>query len=179
MGANNQPRIVAVATANPPQRFTQEEVLRLAGYTRPVARDIFLNSDIDYRHLYIDPETAHPGEDLDTLHRRYREGAVLIGRQAAERCLQQAGLTADDIDCILVCSCTGYLCPDLSTILVKELGLPARVQRGSLLGLGCAGALPTLQRAYGHARACPGHTVLVVAVENCSAAYYIDDTIET
>ena len=174
-----QPRIAAVATANPPNRFTQEEILRLAGYTRPVARDIFLHSDIDYRHLYIDPETAHPAEDLDTLHRRYREGAVLIGRQAAERCLQQAGLTADDIDCILVCSCTGYLCPDLSTILVKELGLPGRVQRGALLGHGCAGAMPTLQRAYDHALAYPEHRVLVVAVEICSATYYIDDTLET
>ena len=174
-----QPRIAAVATANPPNRFTQEEILRLAGYTRPIARDIFLNSDIDYRHLYIDPETARPGEDLDTLHRRYAEGAVLIGRQAAARCLEQAGLSPGDVDCILICSCTGYLCPDLSTILVKELGLPGRVQRGALLGHGCAGAMPTLQRAYDHALAYPEHRVLVVAVEICSATYFLDDTLET
>jgi predicted naringenin-chalcone synthase len=179
MGTNNQPRIVTVATATPPQRFTQEEILRLAGYTRPVARDIFLHSDIDYRYFYIDPVTARPGEDLDTLHRRYREGAVLIARQAAERCLAQAGLAPADVDCILVCSCTGYLCPDLSTILVKEMGLPAHVQRGALLGHGCAGAMPGLQRAYDHATAYPEHRVLLVAVEICSAAYYIDDTLET
>lgn len=183
MTANQQPqaapRIVAVATANPPLRFTQEEVLRLAGYTRPIEREIFLNSDIDYRHLYIDPSTATPEEDLDTLHRRYREGALLIARQAAERCLEQAGLEPTQVDCILVCSCTGYLCPDLATVLVKEMGLSTRAQRGSLLGLGCAGALPTLQRAYDHARAYPDHTVLLVAVEICSAAYYIDNTIET
>lgn len=175
----NQPRIAAVATATPPDRFTQEEVLRMAGYTRPVARDIFMNSDIDYRYLYVNPATDHPGEDLDKLHRRYREGAVLIARQAAERALEKAGLAADDIDCILVCSCTGYLCPDLSSILAKEMGLPSRVQRGALLGHGCAGAMPTLQRAYDHARAYPEHRVLMVAVEICSAAYYIDDTVET
>lgn len=181
MTDHNLPRIEAVATANPPYRFTQEEVLRLTGYTRPIARDIFLNSDIDTRYLHINPATATTPdeEDLDTLHRRYREGAIQIARQAAERCLAQAGLSADDVDCILVCSCTGYLCPDLATILVKEMGLPARVQRGSLLGLGCAGALPTLQRAYDHARAYPEHRVLLVAVEICSAAYYIDDTLET
>ena len=174
-----QPRIAAVATANPPNRFTQEEVLNLIGYTRPIAREIFLNSDIDYRYLYVDPETARPGEDLDTLHRRYTEGAVLIGRQAAERCLERAGLTPADVDCILVASCTGYLCPDLSTIFVKELGLPGRVQRGALLGHGCAGAMPALQRGYDHALAYPGHRVLVVAVEICSATYFIDDTVET
>jgi predicted naringenin-chalcone synthase len=175
----NQPRITAVATATPPDRFTQEEVLQMAGYTRPIARDIFMNSDIDYRYLYVNPATDHPGEDLDKLHRRYREGAALIARQAAERSLEKAGLTTDDVDCILVCSCTGYLCPDLSTVLVKEMGLASRVQRGALLGLGCAGAMPTLQRAYDHARAYPDHRVLMVAVEICSAAYYIDDTLET
>lgn len=181
MPDQSQPRILAVATANPPYRFTQEEVLRLLGYTRPMAREIFLHSDIDHRYLHVDPATVTTPdeEDLDTLHRRYREGAVLLGRQAAERCLAQAGLAAADVDCILVCSCTGYLCPDLSTILVKELGLPARVQRGALVGLGCAGALPTLQRAYDHARAYSEHRVLLVAVEICSAAYYIDDTLET
>ena len=57
-GGNNQPCTVAMATATPPNRFTHEEVLRLAGYTRPLARDIFLNSDIDYRHLYSEPATA-------------------------------------------------------------------------------------------------------------------------
>jgi predicted naringenin-chalcone synthase len=179
MTSPDQPRIVAVATATPPNRFTQEEVLRLAGYTRPLVREIFLNSDIDHRYFYIDPATAKPGEDLDTLHQRYREGALLIARQSAERCLAKAGLTADDVDCILVCSCTGYLCPDLSTRLVKEMGLPTGVQRGALLGLGCAGAMPTLQRAYDHAKAYPDHRVLAVAVEISSAAYYIDDTLET
>jgi len=181
MSSDTQPRIAAVATANPPFRFTQEEVLRLLGYERPVARDIFLNSDIDTRYLHVDPAavTRPEDEDLDTLQRRYREGAVLIARQAAERCLARAGLAPAEVDCILVCSCTGYLCPDLATILVKEMGLASRVQRGSLLGLGCAGALPTLQRAYDHARAYPEHNVLAVAVEICSAAYFIDDTIET
>lgn len=181
MSEDNQPRIAAVATATPPFRFTQEDVLRLLGYTRPIAREIFLNSDIDARYLYVDPSrvTRPEDEDLDTLQQRYRDGAVLIARQAAERCLEKAGLAAAEVDCILVCSCTGYLCPDLATILVKEMGLPARVQRGSLLGLGCAGALPTLQRAYDHARAYPEHNVLAVAVEICSAAYYLDDTIET
>ncbi|MBI4467221.1 MAG: type III polyketide synthase [Acidobacteria bacterium] len=181
MTDQNHPRIVSVGTATPPFRFTQDEVLRLLGYDRPIAREIFLNSDIEVRYLHVDPArvTTPDEEDLDVLHRRYREGALLIARQAAERCLAQAGLGPADVDCILVCSCTGYLCPDLATILVKEMGLPWRVQRGSLLGLGCAGALPTLQRAYDHAQAYPDHRVLAVAVEICSAAYYIDNTLET
>lgn len=173
------PRLLAVATAHPPRRFTQKEAYQLAGYKSRRILDIFLNSDIDYRYLYLEPEGFQPTEDPDQLHRRYREGAVQIARAAAERCLEQAGLLPADVDCILVCSCTGYLCPDLATILVKEMGLAPSVQRGSLLGLGCAGALPTLQRAYDHACAYPEHRVLVVAVEICSAAYFIDDSLET
>lgn len=173
------PRILSVATANPPRRFTQQEVLRLAGYTKPVARKIFFNSDIDTRYLFFDPDHDTTSETLDSLHQRYREGAVLLAHQAAKRCLEEAGLAPCDVDCILVSSCTGYLCPDLATILVKEMRLPDHVQRGSLLGLGCAGALPGLQRASDHARAYDDHIVLFIAVEICSAAYYIDDTMET
>lgn len=173
------PRVVGLATANPPRRFTQEETYQLAGYKSRRVHDIFLNSDIDYRYLYLEPEGFQPTEDPDQLHRRYREGAVRMARAVAEKCLAQAGLRPQDIDCILVCSCTGYLCPDLATILVKEMSLAPSVQRGTLLGLGCAGALPTLQRAFDHACAYPEHRVLVVAVEICSAAYFIDDSLET
>ena len=151
----------------------------MAGYTQPAARRIFENSDIDFRHLFLEPSDKPGSESLDDLHRRYKQGAMLLARQAAERCLAQAGLAARDVDCILVCSCTGYLCPDLSTILVKEMGLRPCVQRGSLLGLGCAGALPGLQRAYDHAVAYPEHRVLLIAVEICTAAYFKDDTMET
>jgi polyketide synthase Type III len=177
----NTPRIAAIGTANPPYGFTQEEILRLLGYTRPIARDIFLNSDIDRRYLHVNPAavTTPDDEDLDVLHRRYREGALLIARQAADQALDRAGLTTADVDCVLVASCTGYLCPDLATILVKEMNLPGRVQRGALLGHGCAGAMPLLQRAYDHARAHPERRVLAVAVEICSAAYFIDETLET
>ena len=48
-----------------------------------------------------------------------------------------------------------------------------------MIGLGCAGALPALQRACDFAEAHPGRIALVLAVEVCSACYYVDDTLET
>ena len=176
---DSQPGIIALGTATPSRSFTQEEVLNLIGYTQPVARRIFLNSDIDRRYLFIEPGDHVPEETLEDLQDRYHRGAVHLAREAAQRCLDEAGISPQDVDCILVCSCTGYLCPDLSTILVKELGLSRRAQRGALLGHGCAGALPGLQRAYDHACAYPDHRVLLIAVEICSAAYYVDDALET
>jgi 3,5-dihydroxyphenylacetyl-CoA synthase len=173
------PRIVATGTAIPPHCFTQEEVLRMVGYTQPAARKIFRNSEVDTRYFFIEPGNNVPRESLDELQARYRQGALLLARQAAECCLTRAGLQPEAVDCILICSCTGYLCPDLATLLVKEMGLSRRVQRGALLGHGCAGALPGLQRAYDHACAYPDHRVLLVAVEICSATYYVDETLET
>jgi predicted naringenin-chalcone synthase len=163
----------------PPRRFTQEETFGLLGYTSPRVRQIFLNSDIDYRYFWANPEGFTPDETPDQFHRRYKEGAMHLGCLAAREALHRAGLEPTDLDAIFVASCTGYLCPDLSTMLIGHLGLRGDVQRGALLGHGCAGAMPLLQRASDHALAYPGHRVLAIAAEICSASYYIDNTLET
>jgi 3,5-dihydroxyphenylacetyl-CoA synthase len=173
------PVILSCATAVPPHRFTQEETFVLCGYSSPRIRQIFLNSDIDFRHFWHDSEQFVVNETLDEMHVRYQKGARQLAAQAALRALAQAGLVVTDIDCVLVATCTGYLCPDLSTLLVSDLGLRSDVQRGALLGHGCAGALPLLQRASDHARANPGSRVLAIAVEICSACYFFDSSMET
>lgn len=173
------PAILSCATALPPRRFTQEETFRLLGYSSPRIRQIFLNSDIDYRHFWGDPEGFRPTETPDQLHARYKEGAMRLACLAAKNAMQAAALDPAQVDAILVASCTGYLCPDLSTMLVGHLDLRRDVQRGALIGHGCAGAMPLLQRAHDHARAYPGRRVLAIAVEICSATYYIDGSLET
>jgi len=59
------------------------------------------------------------------------------------------------------------------------MGFGKNVQRASIIGLGCAGAVPTLQRAADFVRANPGRKALMLAVEICSACYYVDNTLET
>jgi predicted naringenin-chalcone synthase len=173
------PLMLSCATAVPPRRFTQEETCRLLGYTNPRIQQIFLNSDIDYRHFWAEPEGFTPDETPDQFHARYKQGARHLACLAARDALTRAGLEPTDVDAIFVASCTGYLCPDLSTMLVGHLGLRGDVQRGALLGHGCAGAMPLLQRAGDHAMAYPGHRVLAIATEICSASYYIDSSTET
>lgn len=46
------PKIVAVATATPPRRFTQGAILALAGYTDERRHGFFAQSDIDGRALW-------------------------------------------------------------------------------------------------------------------------------
>jgi len=59
------------------------------------------------------------------------------------------------------------------------MGFRNDVQRTSIVGLGCAGAVPTLQRAVDFVRANPSRVALMLAVEICSACYYVDNSIET
>jgi predicted naringenin-chalcone synthase len=151
----------------------------MAGYESQRILDIFLNSDIDCRHFYIDPETFSREETPDQLNQRYAQGAMEIGCRAVERCLHSAGLTPRDIDLFAVCTCTGYLCPDLGSRLIGHMKFREEVERAPLLGLGCAGAMPTLQRAWDYAAARPGRKALMLAVEICSASYFIDNSLET
>ncbi len=45
-----------------------------------------------------------------------------------------------------------------------------------VVGLGCGAAVPTLRTAHGFLAANPQATVATVAVEICSAAFYVDDS---
>ena len=58
------PRIAAVATATPAERFTQAELLRMAGYDDARRRGFFEASDIAGRHLFIDRATFRPDESV-------------------------------------------------------------------------------------------------------------------
>lgn len=176
---SRNPQVLGIGTANPAPRFTQEEAYRLAGYDSQRILEIFLNSDIDTRHFYVDIENINRHETPDELNQRYLRGAMEIGERAITNCLDTAGLKTRDVDLLVTCSCTGYVCPDVGTRLIAQMGFRRDVERAPMMGLGCAGALPTLQRASDYARAHPGRKALMLAVEICSAAYFIDHTLET
>ena len=102
-----------------------------------------------------------------------------IGCRAIRMCLGSAGFSERDVDLFVLCTSTGYTCPDLASRLIAHMGFRSGVQRAPILGLGCGGALPSLQRACDFAQSRPGQVALVLTVEICSACYYRDDTLET
>ena len=179
-----QPRIIGIGRANPPTRYSQREIYDLSWKYVPLYRNsrieqIFMNSDIEYRHFTFDKETFVPDESADDLHARFEEHAAPLAGEAVLRCLEDAGAVPGDVDFIVAVTCTGYLCPGLSAILIRDLGLRTNLQRADLVGMGCAGAMPGLQRAYDYVMAYPKRKALLVTVEICSACYYIDESVET
>ena len=177
------PKIAGVATATPRYRFDQRTVLSMAGYGDAQRAGFFANSQIEGRYLYFDPETFKPGETpretVDELNDRFQRGAVELATEAVSRAVARAGWRPEDVDFLATTTCTGRLCPSLDAHLVRTLGLRPQVQRVHVGDTGCAAALVALQQCWNHLHAFPRHRAVMVAVELCSAAYFLDDRLES
>jgi len=171
-------QIEAIGLANPPRRFSQDEAFQMAGYTSPRILEIFRNCDIDFRHFYVAPRQVRE-ETPSELNQRYLRGAMETGCRAVAACLQEARSKVTDIDLLVVCTSTGYVCPDLGSRLIAHMGFRSDIHRAAMVGLGCAAALPALQHACDFVRAHPERKALMLAVEICSACYFVDDTMDT
>src|SRR5216683_272392 len=173
------PKIAAVATATPRWRYDQATVLRMSGYDDPRRMGFFSNSLIETRHLYMDPETFTPDESVDQINDRWRRGAVEVGQAAVARAIERAGWRREDVDFLATTTCTGRVCPSLDAQIINELGLKSTIQRVHVGDTGCASAMVAMQQTCNHLRAFPDHRAVMVAVEICSAAYFLDDRLES
>jgi len=151
----------------------------MAGYADARRRGFFSASDIAGRHLWIDPARFRPDETVDELDARFREGALALAESAAGAALMAAGWRPDDVDFVATTTCTGRLTPSVDAHLIARLGARSDVQRVHVGDTGCASAMVALQQAWNHLHAFPRHRALVVAVEICSAAYFLDDRLES
>lgn len=178
--------ITGIGTANPPQRYTQEEcwvaLQESAQYkhlnrrARAVLQKVLLGENgIRTRYLALNPLTEVFDATPDKLHQRFARHAPVLAVQAAASALHQAGHQADEIDAIIVSTCTGYLCPGLTSYVAENLGLRPDVLGLDLVGQGCGAALPNLRTAEAFLTAKRCQRVLSVCVEICSAAFYIDN----
>jgi len=111
----------------------------------------------------------------DTLHQRFRDHAPRLASDAARQALESAGCEVQAIDAVVVSTCTGYLCPGLTSYVTEMVGLRADVVPLDLVGQGCGAALPSLGAAEALLTSGRAEHVLVICVEICSAAFYVDN----
>ena len=110
----------------------------------------------------------HSWRERSTL---YIENARKLMRQAAEECLDQAGLVPDDIGGIAVVSTTGVATPSLDALLIEDMALRRDISRLPVFGLGCAGGVIGLNRVAELARGQPGKKWLFIVVELCGLTF--------
>jgi len=175
-----------LGTSNPPKRYTKAqcwEAFRMSDWFRrldrrahAIAEAVLLHDNgIDARRLALASLDEVFQIDPDTLHRRFLTHAPVLATDAAVKALDDAALAANCIDAVIVSTCTGYLCPGLSSYVVESLGLRRDVLCFDLVGQGCAAALPNWRLAKALlAERETGH-VLTICVEVSSAAMYLDN----
>ena len=178
--------ITGLGTANPPYRYTQADCLQaLEGsrqflQLRPVSQLLLTRilqsaHGVAARHFALDDLAQAFDLAPDTLHRRFLDTAPTLAAQAAGEALGEAGLTPADIDAVVISTCTGYLCPGLTSYVIERMGLRPDVLALDLVGQGCGAAIPNLRTAEALLGAGRAQHVLSVCVEVCSAALYLDD----
>src|SRR5690348_9875910 len=177
---------IGLGTAAPPQRYAQRECWDAVQHTELFARlkprshailkkVLCSDNGVATRHLSI--ETLAEAFQLtpDTLQTRFTNHAPALATEAAQRALQDATCAPSEIDAVLISTCTGYLCPGLTSYVSERLGLRADVFTLDLVGQGCGAALPNLRTAEALLAARRAEKVLSVCVEVCSAALFLDD----
>jgi alkylresorcinol/alkylpyrone synthase len=177
----------ALATASPPTSYTQAECLALASASPAVQTHLnrrsrlilstILRGDsgVATRQFAVRDIQRIFDLDADALNEAYRQAAPALAADALRPALAQAGLAPADLDALIICTCTGYLCPGVTSYVAEKLGLRADAWLQDLVGLGCGAAIPALRATDAILAARPGATVACVAVEVCSAAFYLDD----
>src|SRR5207302_1218879 len=180
--AVSYPTIAATATALPPYTITRDDVKYYMGrvFDIPERRleammSIVDNAQVHQRHAIFPLDYTIEPRALSKTNNEYIEHAVKLGREAAEKCLERAGLKPEDIDLIITVSCTGFMIPSLDAHLIHLMGFRPNVRRMPFTELGCAAGAMALGRAADYLKAHPGGNVLIIAVELPSLTFQRKD----
>jgi predicted naringenin-chalcone synthase len=178
--------ITGLGTAAPPQRYGQAECWealqsapqfqKLKPRSRAILQKILTGRNgIATRHLALEKLADAFAIQPDVLHARFLRHAPLLATQAGGRALARSETPPRAIDALIVSTCTGYLCPGLTSYVSERLGLRPDVLALDLVGQGCGAALPNMRAGEALLASKRCECVLSICVEVCSAAFYLDD----
>lgn len=175
-------RIAAVGSALPPHFYNQNELIE--AFKRHWSRRHFNLERLERLHRNVLVGGRHlalPIEDYDELttwgkaNDAWIRVAQEIGGEAVNAALTAAGLSVDDVGCLITVTVTGVATPSLDARLMNRLGLPATVKRVPIFGLGCVAGTAGVARAADYVRAFPDEAAVLLSVELCSLTLQRDD----
>ncbi len=176
-------KITDIATAKPDFQLSQKKLLGMIRRKRRLSRaeDVLykrflLDKGIETRNFAVSRSRDLFIEDPDNLITRFQKEAARLSVSAIKKCLQRSAIHKKAIDCIIVTTCTGYLCPGLTSYIIEEAGLREDIFAVDIAGMGCGGALPAIWSAYNFLKAHKESTAIVVSTEISSAAIFWDES---
>ena len=168
-------RIASAATAFPPNLYAQESItsaLRQVwgeSLRKPAALDrLHTNCGVKQRHFvgtidqYLSLQTFGQANDL------WIEAAQQLGEEAILRAAASADIDLASLGAIFFVSVTGIASPSIDARLINRMGLPSRIKRIPIFGLGCVAGAAGIARASDYVRAFPDESALLLSVELCS-----------
>ena len=173
------PHLLSLATAVPPYRLRQADVVAFARrlFAERPREDlerllpVYANAGIETRYSCVPLEWYEQDHGWAEKNDLYVRHALDLSEQATRACLERAALGVEAIDAIVVASTSGIATPSLDARLAERLPLRRDVTRLPIFGLGCAGGVLGLARAAALAQAMPGAKVLFVVVELCGLTF--------
>lgn len=180
--------IASVAVAAPPYTLDQAEVEafltehysgKLSRRSRKIIHRILAHPSVVHRRFAFKDPRCLINEDPDSRIARFTDWALELTKRAIVNALTEAGLTVAAVSGLVVNTCTGYICPGISTYLVEKLGLSHQIRAYDLVGSGCGGAVPNLQIGEDMLRGGGDGVVLSVSVEICSATFQMGDDLSS
>lgn len=178
--------LLSVSSSFPQNSFTQQECLAgmknadfwpLLNERSRWLLERILNGDtgINKRHFALDELSQAWMRGAEALNNSYEKEAPALAAKAVEKAVKKAGYDLQEVDAIFLSSCTGYLCPGATSYVAEILGLREDVFLQDMTGLGCGAAVPLFRAAKGVIADNADAVVVTVAVEVCSAAFYVED----
>jgi len=175
-------KIAAVGSALPPHYYDQETLLaalrrRWSGryFNLDRLERLHKNVLVGGRHL------ALPIEEYDELttwgkaNDAWIRVAQEVGETAVRNALDRARLSTSDVDALIFVTVTGVATPSIDARLMNRLGLPPRVKRMPIFGLGCVAGAAGIARAADYVRGYPDQVAVLLSVELCSLTLQPED----
>ena len=181
---NESVSIASLGLATPPHAVKQSEaeafmrshyskVLEPRSLSKMIK--IFAHPSVLNRYIAVKDLECLVNEEQDARIDRFTHWAVALSSEAIKSALEQAGITSDDVTGLVVNTCTGYICPGISTYLLEKLGFLNNIRIHDLVGSGCGGSIPNLQVCRDMIQGNRDEVVVSVSVEICSATFQMAD----
>ncbi len=176
--------IASIAVASPPFSADQAEVERhlmerysgmLSTRSRTLLHSLLTHPAVRRRRFAIDDPNGFLNEDQDGRISRFTRWSIDLSAEAIRKALLGAGVSVGDVAGLVVNTCTGYICPGISTYLIETLGLDRGIKVYDLVGSGCGGAIPNLEVAGALVGSAKGKAVVSASVEICTATFQMAD----
>ena len=120
------------------------------------------------RHLALPMEEYPKIESWGQANDHWIRVAQELGGRAVLAALDRAGLGVDDVDAFYFTTVTGVATPSIDARLMNRLGLPSRVKRVPIFGLGCLAGAAGIARAADYLKGHPDEVAVLLSVELCS-----------